>query len=335
MTRLRTGIIGCGNFAHKHSQILSVRPEVELVAFCDNSADTANAFSRQYAQGKATAYTDFVRMYDEAKLDLVYICLPPYAHTNEVELACSHGVHFLLEKPIALTVEAARAMAAQVEKSQVKSQVGFMYRHGQAALSLKALMNQQEAGPRGLFTGRYACNSLHAPWWRNRVKSGGQLVEQIIHLVDITRFFFGEAVEVYSVQANLFHQDVPDYTVEDASATTIRFAGGGIAVLSATNGAIPNRWDYDWRIFLKGVTADFTDANHAVFHQTERDWPETITVSADKDVYLAETLNLIRAIEDDEDTAVPIEEGVKSLELALAATQSSVEGKPVSLIPKS
>lgn len=334
MTRLRTGLIGCGGFAHKHSNILAARPEIELVAFCDHTLQKAAAFSQQYTGGAAQAYTDHARMFAEAKLDLVYICIPPHGHTNEVELACQHGVHFLIEKPIALTLEAAQAMVRQVEQSQVKTQVGFMFRHGQAALALEAIISQQEGHNAGLFTGRYACNSLHASWWRDRSKSGGQLVEQIIHLVDITRFFFGEAAEVYSAQANLFHQDVPDYTVEDASATVIRFQGGGLAVLTATNGAIPNRWDYDWRIFLKTVTADFTDANHAVFHQTARNWPESITVAADKDIYLAQTLDLIRAIEDDEPAAVPIEEGLRSLELALAATQSATLGQPVSLLPK-
>jgi predicted dehydrogenase len=202
-----------------------------------------------------------------------------------------------------------------------------MYRHGAAAQRLK--QHIAASGPQGYMVARYACNSLHRPWWRDRSKSGGQLVEQAIHLLDMARYFLGEPVQVYSSQANLFHRDVPDYTVEDASATTIQFAGGGLAVVSATNGAIPNRWDYDWRVMLKGLTADFKDANTATFHDTSRSEPQAEQVTSSQDLYLAETLDLLAAIRDDRPALVPIEEGVRTLQLALAAQQSADQDAPV------
>jgi predicted dehydrogenase len=153
----------------------------------------------------------------------------------------------------------------------------------------------------------------------------------VIHIVDLARFYFGEPVEVYSVQDNLFHQDIPDYTIEDASVTIVKFSSGSIATISATNGAIPGRWDCDWRLVLPGLTADFQDPNHAVFHQTSQPWPATTTVAAEKDMYLAQTLDLLAAIRDDRPPAVPIEEGVQSLALALAATESAMRHAPVSM----
>jgi predicted dehydrogenase len=163
------------------------------------------------------------------------------------------------------------------------------------------------------------------------LKSGGQLVEQVIHILDLARFFFGEPGQVFSLQENLFHSQVEGYTVEDASVTSIRFLSGALAVITATNNAIPNRWDYDWRIFLPELTADFSDANHALFHHTKQAWASTFTVAAEKDMYLAETLDLLQAIHDDRPTQVPIEEGVRSLHLALAATQSARENAPINL----
>jgi predicted dehydrogenase len=270
-------------------------------------------------------------MFEELDLDLVYICLPPFAHNNQVELACRHGVHFLIEKPIALTMDLAHRMAGQVRQSGVKSQVGFMFRHGEAVLWLKRYIGETGIRGLGFLTARYFCNSLHRWWWRDRSKSGGQLVEQVIHLVDLARFFLGEPVRVYSMQGNLFHGQVQDYTAEDASGTVIRFAFGGMAVFAATNGAIPNRWDSDLRVILPGLTADFEDANHAVFHHTGGRWAATTTVAAEKDVHLAETLDLIAAIHDDRPTAVPIEEGVRSLQVVLAAAQSAAQDAPVDI----
>jgi predicted dehydrogenase len=331
MDALRTGIIGCGRFAPRHAEHLAALEEVQLVAFCNRTPEKAIAFNQQYADSQGQVYTEYERMFEEADLDLVYICLPPFAHGNEVELACRHGVHFLIEKPIALTMELARSMAEQVRQSSVKSQVGFMFRHGEATLWLKQYMRDAGLRGQGLMTAGYFCNSLHSWWWRDRSKSGGQLVEQIIHIIDLARFFLGDATRVYAMQENLFHRDVPDYTAEDASGTVIRFESGGMAVLTASNGAIPNRWDSEMRVILPGLTADFQDANHAAFHHTGQEWPATTTVAAEKDVYLAETLDLIGAIRDDRPTTVPIEEGVRSLEVVLAAAQSAAQNAPVDI----
>jgi predicted dehydrogenase len=331
MKPLRTAILGCGRFAKKHAVILAARPEIELVGFCDRELENARAYNQQYTQGQGQVFQEYAEMFDRLALDLVYICLPPYAHENEVELACRRGVHYLIEKPIALSMDLACKMAEWTHAGGVKSQVGFMYRFGAAAQWLKQQLEAQSQDGQAFLMGRYACNALHSWWWRDRTRSGGQLVEQVIHLLDLARFFLGEPRQVYSVQENLFHQGVEGYTIEDASITTIRFASGALGVLTATNGAIPNRWDCDWRLCLPGLTADFTDANHAVFHQTHATWPSTINVAAEKDLYLAETLDLIEAIRDDRPTAVPIDEGVRSLSLALTAAESARRSQPVDI----
>ena len=135
-----------------------------------------------------------------------------------------------------------KRVRAALEAAGIVTQVGFMYRFGAAIQYLRRLIASGEAGPVGLMTARYFCNSLHADWWRQRDKSGGQLVEQVIHMVDLMRYLLGDAATVYSLQQNVFHTEVPDYTVEDVSGTVFGFANGGIGVLYATNGAIPGKW---------------------------------------------------------------------------------------------
>ena len=329
--RLRTGIIGTGGFARQHARRLAAIDEVRLTAFCNRTLERAVEYNQEFSGGQGQVFDDYEQMYEQAELDLVYICLPPYAHGREVALACERGIHFLIEKPIALDMALAKSMAAQVQASGVKAQVGFHYRHGAAVQRLKQAMQALPPGQPVFMTARYACNSLHADWWRDREKSGGQLVEQVIHLVDLARHFLGEAVQVYSVQDNLFHGSVPGYTVEDASATIIRFRSGSLAAINATNGAIPNRWEYDWRLVMPGLVADFDNPNRAVFHQTDQTPVASEPVAAETDLYLAETLDLLSAIRDDRPTAVPIEEGLRSLELVLAARSSAETGVPVIL----
>ncbi len=303
--------------------------EISLVGFCDQAIENALSFNEAFGPGEV--FNNHEQMFGYMDLDLVYICLPPYAHTNEVELACQHGVHFLIEKPIALSMELAKQMAEYVRASGVKCQVGFMYRHGDAVKWLKDHMRRSMAPEAGFMIARYACNSLHRDWWRDKTKSGGQLVEQVIHLLDMARFFLGEPCQVYSVQRNLFHTGIKDYTGEDTSATTISFESGGIAVISATNGAIQNRWDYDWRVVLPTITADFTDANHALIHKTNQVWASTLTVASEKDLLMAQALDLITAIREDRTPSVPIEEGVRSLNLALGAVHSAQQDIPIRL----
>jgi predicted dehydrogenase len=333
MKLLRTAILGCGGFAHRHAQNLITLPEeIELAAFCDHHDWNARAFSDKYTSGKGSIFTDPREMFENANLDLVLICLPPFAHSDEVELAAQYGVHIFIEKPIALSSEHAWRMVEATERAGIQTQVGFMFRFGAAIERLKELITSGATGPAGLMSARYFCNSLHAPWWRDRTKSGGQLIEQVIHMVDLMHYLMGDAVSVYSRQENLFHRDVTDYTVEDVSATVFGFQGGGIGVIYATNGAIPGKWINDYRLVSHKLTAEFTNANNAIFHFTAETPVRTETLTGEKNIHLAEVQDLLTAIRTDGKTRTPMRAGAKSLDIALAATQSAETHREISLV---
>jgi predicted dehydrogenase len=94
MKPLRTGILGCGGFANRHaSNLITLPDEIELVAFSDHHEQNAREFSGKYSNGKGAVFTNHRDMFEKAKLDLVVICLPPFAHSDEVDLAAQHGVH--------------------------------------------------------------------------------------------------------------------------------------------------------------------------------------------------------------------------------------------------
>jgi predicted dehydrogenase len=332
MKRLHTAILGCGGFANRHAQnLIALSEEIELTAFCDHHDYNAREFAEKYTKGKARIFTDPREMFEKADLDLLVICLPPFAHTDEVELAAQHGVHILIEKPIALSSEHAWRMVEAAESAQIKTQVGFMFRFGAAIERLKELITSGEIGPAGLMSARYFCNSLHADWWRDRSKSGGQLVEQVIHMVDLMRYLMGDAVSVYSRQENLFHRDVPDYTVEDVSATVFGFQGGAIGVIYATNGAIPGKWINDYRFVAQKLTAEFNNANNALLHFTAETPVRTEIIQSEKNIHLGELQDLLTAIRTDGQTRTPLREGAKSLDMALAATRSAETRREITL----
>ena len=332
MAKFKTALIGCGGIANRHMSVISsLGDKIEMVAFCDIAEDRAKAFAERYKAPKAAIFTDFAKMYKRVDLNLVYICLPPFAHTNEVEFAAEKGIHIFIEKPIAVDMETANRMVEAVQKHNVKSQVGFMFRFGEAIETVKALLDSGEAGPTGLMIARYMCNALHAPWWRDRSKSGGQVVEQIIHLFDLTRYLLGEAESVFCFMDNIFHTETEDYTAEDVSATSLKFKSGAVATVSGTNGAIPGQWLSQYELITRNLTVNFSDANNATLRHTNLAWPKTTTISSQKDIYLAETLDLIAAIEADKDARTPMSEGAKTLELVLAVREAADTGQPVKI----
>jgi predicted dehydrogenase len=167
-----------------------------------------------------------------------------------------------------------------------------MYRFGQAVSHMKQLLEAGMVGPVGLFSARYFCNALHAPWWRAKEKSGGQIVEQIIHLFDVMRYLVGEPVSVFSRQTNFFRRDVEGYTAEDVSATVFSFANGGLGVIYATNGAFPNQWVKEWRVVAQKLVAEFVDWNHAAFTPTDAPDLAPETIASGHDVFALQLRDL-------------------------------------------
>lgn len=329
---LRAAILGCGGIANAHAKILSgLGNRVSITALCDIDKERAEQFSLKYAGNKASIHTDFNEMFSKTAIDVVYICLPPYAHSNEVELAAERGIHVFIEKPIALDMASANGMVEVVEKHGVKSQVGFMSRFGDAVCEVKNLLDGGEAGAAGLMTGKYMCNALHAPWWRAKEKCGGQIVEQIIHTFDILRYLLGDAQSVYSRMDNIFHRDLPDYTVEDVSATVITFASGAIATVAGTNGGIPGKWLSSYELVAKNITVQFEDQNTARVYRTDQTPVIEDRIAGVTDVFLAESLDFLDAVEDNGVTRTPMAEGAKTLELVLAADMSARSGKVIEL----
>lgn len=329
MAEYRVGLIGCGGIANAHAKVIQGLEQTRFVALCDVAGERAQDFNSRYADDAATVYTDYSEMFEREKLDIVYICLPPFAHRDEVEQAAQRGVHVFIEKPIALDMQLAERMVQAVESGGVQSQVGFMMRFGEAVEQAKALIDNGEAGAPGWALGVYRCNALHAPWWRDKSKSGGQIVEQIIHTYDIIRYLLGEPKSAYAVLDNLFHGDVEGYSAEDVSAATLQFQSGAVASIAGTNGAIPGKWQASFQLVCKNLTAEFADANHATLYRTDQEPIATTQIDGTRNLMREETLDLLHAIETGGATRTPMSEGAKTLELVLAVAKSGQSGEVV------
>lgn len=328
MERLRVGVLGCGGIGARHATAVGqLQKDMVLVGCCGRDIGRTEEFASRFG---ALPYTDFSRMLGEARLDLLIIALPPYAHQGQVEAAADAGVHLLVEKPIALDMARADSMVAASAKPGLVAACGFMYRFGAAVTRWDELKATGETGVAGHFSGQFHCNALHAQWWRERAKAGGQMVEQLIHIADLARHTLGMPQTVYARAANLFHRDTPGYDTEDVSAIILGYDDGRVGVLHASNAAVPGRWAKQWQIVAERMTGIFLDHNSAeLVHSVGEVRSEQ--VASQKDVFVAQLQDVADAIRTGRPPSVPLTDGAASLRIVLAARQSADERREIRL----
>jgi predicted dehydrogenase len=327
MYKMKIGLIGCGGIARVHVEKLKMIKEIQIVAFSDIEEERVKLFVKEYG---GRSYKDWHEMLDKEDLDIVYCCLPPFAHTDEVMVAAEKGVHIFIEKPIALNMKLARQMVKSIEKNDVKSQVGYCIRFEYALEEAKKLIESGEAGKPGLIHGLYWCNFIGNGWWRDRNLSGGQVTEQATHIYDALRYLCGDVEEVYGQMNRLFWTNVPDLTNEDISSTTVKFKSGALGSITSTTWGPSNQWLFRWMMAAKNYTMYSENTSTLTLYSTST--PEKcITHSQKKDRFLLESKDLINAVINDKKTRIPIQEGAKSLEFTLAVRKSMETGVPVKL----
>jgi len=143
--KLRVGVIGAGMFAmYAHVPALKMTGRAKIIAVCRrNSEKLAMA---KAAAGAEQAYTDWREMIDTAELDAVLICTPHRLHCEQTIASLEHGLHVLVEKPMALTAEEGWAMvdaARQADRVLMPAYVGRMM---PAARALKQTLDAGRIG---------------------------------------------------------------------------------------------------------------------------------------------------------------------------------------------
>jgi len=319
---MRVALLGCGGIAPRH--VAAVKGlGLDLVGCCGRDQARTDAFAATHG---GEAFVDLDRMIDTVAPDLLIATLPPFSRGGEIEHAASRGLHLLVEKPIALDMDAAERMVAAVEATGVVAAIGFMYRFGDAVLRWR----RHETGMVAMYAGAYHCNALHAPWWRDEAKSGGQILEQAIHQIDLIRHLVGEPDTVSARRANLFHRDVPGYDVEDMSAILFGWDDGRIATLNASNIATPGVWHKEWAVYGEKLTGRFTSWNDAVLTPTVAG-AEAEVIAGTSDPFAVQLADVAGAIREKRAPAIPLAEGAATLRLALAARQAADDRREIRL----
>jgi len=335
MKEIRVGFLGAGRIAGQHVKSLQKLPGIRFVGVYNHNLAKAQDFNSQQLGGAARCYSTFSEMLAETPLDALYACLPPGAHNGEVEAAAGKGIHLFLEKPIALDLKRAQSIADAVHTSDIKCQVGFNMRHNEPVRQLKAMLQDGSAGRPLMMHAHWFSSALRGDWWRDPKMGGGHLIEQVIHLYDLARYFLGDPVSVTGLVANLGKSRFPQYAVDDTSAATIKFRNGAIASLCASNSADPWHPAVGATVICEKVFVQFKSPEDALFlhhngMSAEEAWKPGAVRKCEDVKNLYNTLdeinrNFIAALRDGEALRSNVDDGLQSLRLVLGVAKSSSE----------
>ena len=220
----RFALIGCGGIGQYHLDHLLQFDDIDLVGFCDIILDRAEDFAKQAGHDKA--YGHYLELLDATDIDGVFLCVPPHEH-GEIEFELiKRGIHFFVEKPVALDIELGKSIRDAAKAANIITAVGFQCRYSALVEPNRAFMKEHPVV-------HATCTRIggipDTPWWTSKTLSGGQMVEQTIHNVDIIRYMLGEAESVVSFASRGFIDGGSDYDTDDLSCALIKFKSGALA----------------------------------------------------------------------------------------------------------
>ncbi len=319
MSKIKVAVVGLGGMGKVHTGNLKNMEDVEIVAICDLSKDFAENFKKEQ-EIESNIYTNYDEMLETEKLDAIYFCLPPFAHNGEVIKAAEKGINVFLEKPIALSSDAAKPIVDAIEKNDVISQVGHQFRFKQSVQKLYAMIADGTAGKPTIFQGRFWCKIGNAEgWWAKKNKSGGQILEQTIHLYDLALSLFGDVKTATGVMNNITRKDEDWYEVEDTAAGLLTFNNGAVATITGRKSSIPVHFFADFQIGFENVSLEYKSTGQAWVAPDQATLyygdNKVETFVEDEDTYFLADRSFIDAIKNGTKTSIPARDGLKSIEV--------------------
>jgi predicted dehydrogenase len=254
---LGIGMVGYAFMGRAHSQAwrtvghffdLPLTPR--MAAICGRDATAVAAAAARL--GWPATETDWKRLIERDDVDLVDVCTPGSSHAEISIAALEAGKHVLCEKPLANTVEEARAMAAAADRAAaagVRAMTGFNFRRVPAVALARELVAAGRLGAirhvRAAYLGSHLLDPEIPLIWRLRAEHAGSgaLGDLGAHAIDLAQYLAGDRIAGVSGLTETFVRERPladgsgargPVTVDDAALFIARFAGGALGSFEAT-----------------------------------------------------------------------------------------------------
>lgn len=324
----RVAIIGTGNIARAHARAYAANADVaQLVAVADVDQERATAFAAQH--GAEQTFGDAGEMLRQARPDAVSICTPNYLHAPLTIQALEAGVHVLCEKPMATTLAAAEQMKAAAARTGKVLYIGFNHRFIGKFAKAKELLDGGQYGK--LLVCRIAIG--HGMWERlsqmwfakKELSGGGTLIDNGVHMLDMLRWYGGSLT---TAQAQVKRLKMQQGDVEDNAIAVFQLGNGGMASLQCS-WTWPPSYTLLFHMICEQGAIDLSGDDVIAYRDGETA-PETIAIPA-TDNNAQQAAHFLAAARGEEPPFVTPDDGIAAVRAALAAYQSSEQGRTVEI----
>jgi predicted dehydrogenase len=334
MRKLGVGVLGVGDMGRRHAEnIRRLVPEARLLAV----ADPATARAREVAAELEIEHA-FVSLEDMLALkgiDCVVIAAPDKFHGQAIRTAAAAGKDILSEKPIALKLADALAALEAVAAAGVRLQIGFMRRYDPGYATAMKGIEAGEIGEPVIF--KSVGRDRDAPPIANyQAKLNGMLLyNNTIHDFDLARWLMrDEVVEVHAYTTVAIRPEVGQYGDVVASVVNLKYRHGAIGNVESFVQAV---YGYDIRTEIVGSKGSILVGSLQQTPVTFLARDGSTQVLADhfltrfEAAYVAEMRDFVHNILHDKALRVSGEDGLRALEIAVAAESSHLQSKPCSV----
>jgi len=224
------GIAGAGNFAAMHVRALAALPDFRLVAASAVDPAATTAFTAVHGGRPCRDWRDLL---DDPAVDVVLITMPHHLHAEVAIAAAGAGKHALVEKPMAPSLAACRAMAAAAATAGTLLLPGQLMRFVRPCLAARAFLASGALGRplygRSAMTKRWM-EDFRQPWHLRPENGGGMLMTVGIHALDRLVWLMGQEVAaVAAMSGHLFH----DQAVPDTDLLLLRMTNGPLGEVAS------------------------------------------------------------------------------------------------------
>lgn len=347
MNKINYALIGCGRIATNHIKAVT-NHKLHFTAACDLMPENIEKLLEKHdlkENADILRYTDYRKMIEEhPEINLIAIATSSGNHA-EIALYCiEHGIHVIIEKPMAMSLADADAIIKKSEEKGVVVSVCHQNRFNVAVQKMRKALEE------GRF-GEISHGSIHVRWNRNKdyykqapwrgtwAEDGGCLMNQCIHGIDLLRWMMGEEIDtVYGVTRQRQH----DYLeCEDIGMAVLTFKNGAVATIEGTTNVFPKNLEETLYLFGETGTVklggkstnnidvwDFADENES---DMENKGLEEQTSNVYGNGHTSLYADVIDAVEKGRKPYIDAVAGRNALEVVLAVYLSASKGEPVKL----
>ncbi|MGI9148258.1 MAG: Gfo/Idh/MocA family protein [Chloroflexota bacterium] len=253
---LGVGVIGTGFVANMHLAALSRLPGVQLAGVAD--IDAARARAAVVGAPAARWTTSVAELLRWPEIDGCIVCTPNDTHVEVGLAVAGAGKHLLMEKPLAITVEGADQLVSAFEERKLVLMGAHTHRFYDYGRAIKETIGAGVIG-RPVYVRLAILGGWIWPDWRAWVidprRSGGHVLHNGVHLLDLATWWLGAEPESVYVQGR--KETSADLEIHDYLSMVVRFHGGATAVCEMSRGNRPRTWAYR-DVFVQGTSGSLS-----------------------------------------------------------------------------